>query len=222
MLVIERTVGSTLCIGRDIRISVKEIPGSRRVRLGLEVPKGTLIWREEAGLPKALDNIDPPKATLNVLIVEDDEDHALLIEKGFARAGSAVTRTVARADEALALLLREVSTTAMPNLVLVDLDLGLGRMDGIELVEEIKRHHAFLTLPTVILSGVAQPRQVSAAFAAGANAFLHKTDDYTEFSDLIVNIADFWRQNIPDRSVGRATGEKAAAPKDASTADQGA
>ncbi len=201
MLVIERTLGSTIRIGSDISIKVTDIPGSRRVRLGLQVPRGTLVWREEAGEPDHLKPALPHKATLNVLVVEDDAAHARLIEKGFERAGSAVTRLVNTADDALEMLQNDRGTTAMPNLIVVDLDLGLGRMDGIELIEEIKRDPGLSGVPTVMLSAVASHKHITAAFEAGANAFLPKTDDYTEFSNLIIRVAEFWRQNLPPQPI---------------------
>ena len=56
-------------------------------------------------------------------------------------------------------------------------------------------------VPVVMLSGVATAENVSAAFAAGVSAFLAKTDDYTEFSNLIIRVAEFWRQNLPPQSM---------------------
>ena len=199
MLVIERTLGSVIRIGSDIRIKVTDIPGSRRVRLGLDVPKGTLIWREEADEPKEVKSALPAKATLNVLVVEDDPAHGHLIEKGFQRAGSAITRLVATADDALELLRNDRGTTAMPNLIVMDLDLGVGQMDGLELIEEIRRDELLAKVPIVMLSGLATQDNISHAFSVGANAFLGKTDDYTEFSNLVIRVAEFWRQNLPPR-----------------------
>ncbi|MEM6458016.1 MAG: response regulator [Planctomycetota bacterium] len=199
MLVIERTLGSTLRIGSDIRIKVTEIPGSRRVRLGLDVPKGTLIWREEAGAPENIRPALQPKAVLRVLIVEDDAGHARLIEKGFERAGSAVTLTVDNAADAEELLQRTKGTAAMPNLILADLNLGIGQTDGVELIDKITQDETLRAIPTVMLSGVATAENIGAAFSAGVNAFLAKTDDYTEFSNLIIRVAEFWRQNLPPR-----------------------
>lgn len=197
MLVIERTLGSTLRIGSDIRIKVTNIPGSRRVRLGLDVPKGTLIWREEAGVPESLQPALQPKAILRVLIVEDDPTHAHLIEMGFKQAGSASTIVVDNAERAESLLRATKDSGTMPNLILADLNLGIGQMDGIELIDSIQDDPILRGIPVVMLSGVATADNISAAFGAGVNAFLAKTDDYTEFSNLIIRVAEFWRQNLP-------------------------
>ena len=199
MLVIERTIGSTLRIGSDIRIKVTNIPGSRRVRLGLDVPKGTLIWREEAGAPESVRPALQPKAQLRVLIVEDDPAHAHLIEMGLKRAGNSVAIHADNATDAENILRETRDTGEAPNLIIADLNLGIGEMDGIELVEALQDDPLLRAIPTVMLSGIATADNISAAFSAGVSAFLAKTDDYTEFSNLIIRVAEFWRQNLPPR-----------------------
>ena len=197
MLVIERTIGSTLRIGSDIRIKVTNIPGSRRVRLGLDVPRGTLIWREEAGAPDDVRPALQPKAELRVLIIEDDPAHAHLIEMGLKRAGSSRALHADNATDAENILRETRDTADAPNLIISDLNLGIGEMDGIELVETIQDDPILRAIPIVMLSGVATADNISAAFGVGVSAFLAKTDDYTEFSNLIIRVAEFWRQNLP-------------------------
>ncbi len=201
MLIIERTLGSVIRIGSDIRIKVHAIPGSRRVRLGLDVPGGTLIWREELGQPEDAKPALPTKATLNVLVVEDDAAHAHLIEKGFKMAGSAVTHWVGTAEEAVAYLENTVGTDDEPNLLTLDLELGLGTLDGIDLLNEIRGNDQLAHIPAVMLSGVAREQDITAALEAGANAFLAKTDDYGDFCNLIIRVAEFWRQAVHPRPV---------------------
>ena len=199
MLVIERTIGSTLRIGSDIRIKVTNIPGSRRVRLGLDVPKGTLIWREEAGAPESVKPALQPKTELRVLIVEDDPAHAHLIEMGLKRAGNSVAIHADNATDAERILRETRDTGDAPNLIIADLNLGIGEMDGIELTESVHDDPVLKSIPVVMLSGIATADNISAAFGAGVSAFLAKTDDYTEFSNLIIRVAEFWRQNLPPR-----------------------
>lgn len=198
MLVLERTLDSTIRIGSDIRIKIVDIPGRRRVRLGLEVPGGTLIWREELGTPSELRPAIPDKPHLNVLVVEDDANHARLIEKGFQRAGAVTTRTAHDAEAALALLTTtngngNSNGNGPPNLVI--LDLQLPHMSGYDLLKKIREHEHLESLPVIMLSGVATDSDVSACLDAGANAFLAKTDDYHDFCELVIRIAEFWRHH---------------------------
>jgi carbon storage regulator CsrA len=201
MLIIERTLGSVIRIGSDIRIKVHAIPGSRRVRLGLEVPGGTLIWREELGQPNNAKPAAAPKKQLNVLIVEDDAAHAHLIQKGFKMAGSISSQWVGSAEEAMDYLRDAAGTDREPNLITLDLDLGLGNLDGVELLQQIRAEEHYALLPVVMLSGAASGRDVTAAMTAGANAFLNKTDDYGEFCNLVIRAAEFWRQAQPSTQV---------------------
>lgn len=214
MLVLERTLESTIRIGSDIRIKVVDIPGRRRVRLGLEVPGGTLIWREELGMPTDLRTASATKRPLSVLIVEDDPAHARLIEKGFQRAGAVTTTTAPDGKTALRLIDEAVThdqqqppahedqgnghgngqrTQKTPNLII--LDFRLPDLSGLDVLKAIRDNPATKSLPVVLLSGLASDENVTDCLEAGANAFLAKTDDYHQFCELVIRVAEFWRHH---------------------------
>ncbi len=199
MLVLERPINTAIRIGSDIRILVVDIPGKRRVRLGLEVPGGTLIWREELGLTNAPQIASAPKppthsSHLDVLIVEDDPAHARLIEKAFARAGNVSTAVLNEGPAVLPSLQQRLEQgKSLPGLIV--LDLYLGSSSGLEVLQSLKQDNRLCHLPVVMLSGLAKDDDVTACLDAGANAFLAKTDDYRSFCDLVIRIAEFWRHH---------------------------
>ena len=202
MLILERTLESSIRIGSDIRIKVVDVIGKRRVRLGLEVPRGTLIWREELGSPKSPGSAVGGKPELRVFIVEDDPTHVKLIQKAFKRAGSVETRVAGDGATAIAALtgqdnaeidLDDELRDFDPHLVV--LDLQLPDTDGHAVLDTLRDHELTRNLPIVMLSSMSEEQQVSRAIEAGANAFLAKTDDYNQFCDNVIRIAEFWRLN---------------------------
>ncbi|WP_428309347.1 carbon storage regulator [Hydrocarboniphaga sp.] len=47
MLVLTRHVGQTICIGKDVRITLTKVKGGSAVTLGIDAPKETVIKRDE-------------------------------------------------------------------------------------------------------------------------------------------------------------------------------
>src|SRR5690349_6026572 len=84
-----------------------------------------------------------------VLIAEDDEDIALILTRLLSRAGNSVLRS---ADGVAAL---DLAAKHRPDVVLTDL--GMPRMDGLELTRAIRRHPDLADTPIVMLSGHLHP-----------------------------------------------------------------
>src|SRR4051794_34605540 len=100
-----------------------------------------------------------------VLIAEDDEDIALILTRLLKRAGN----TVLRAPDGAAAL--EMAVQNRPDVVLTDL--GMPRMDGLELTRAIREHPELSETPIVMLSGHLHPGDTG-PYAAGVCAVLLK------------------------------------------------
>lgn len=77
-----------------------------------------------------------------------------------------------------------------PSLVL--LDLKLPKIDGMEVLDRIKRDANLSAIPVVILTSSREHRDVRAAYRLGANAYVVKPMKLREFGDAIRQIAIFW------------------------------
>lgn len=77
-----------------------------------------------------------------------------------------------------------------PDLIL--LDLNLPRLDGLEVLEAIKRDSRLKTIPVIILSTSTAPSDVLKAYQKGANMFVSKPFNYDEFNAVIATIDAFW------------------------------
>ena len=110
-----------------------------------------------------------PKTKWNVLLVDDDDDYSLIIERAL-RTAAGVPVEIRRArtgGEALALLRESV-----PDLLL--LDLKMPGMGGHEALEEIKRDDTLRSVPVAVLSSSDRDEDVAKSYGLGGNHFITK------------------------------------------------
>jgi CheY-like chemotaxis protein len=130
-----------------------------------------------------------------ILLVEDDERDIDLTLRAFAKANLANRIDVARnGEEGLAYLRREGQWADRPNEhpALVLLDLKMPRMGGLAMLREMRQDSRFRVIPVVLLTSSHEPRDLSEAYALGANAFVVKPVDFMEFIDAAQQIGAFW------------------------------
>lgn len=137
-----------------------------------------------------------PAADGPILIVEDsDEDYETL---RWALRKLEIGRPTARCadgEDALDYLHRTgpyapPAEAPRPSLILLDLNLAVA--DGCEVLEEIKNDPALKTIPTVVWTTSADPRDVERCYRGGANSYLLKPVDMQEFLDEVQALTRFW------------------------------
>ena len=101
-----------------------------------------------------------------VLLVDDDVMTRRLMSRVFGREGY-VPIEAGDGSEALAVL-----ETLLPDLIL--LDLGMPRVDGLELLEHLRDRMSWRRVPVLVLSGTADSEAADRVRALGAIHFLHK------------------------------------------------
>ncbi|HSD67211.1 MAG TPA: response regulator [Vicinamibacteria bacterium] len=132
---------------------------------------------------------------LRVLLVEDDPDHAELVRRGLEDYGSHLDLThVSDGESALAYLRERASrgTPGRPHLIL--LDLRLPRMDGLEVLREIKAAPELSDIPCVVLTTSQAEGDMVKAYRLHANSYLVKPGDYAHFVELIAGVERYWLQ----------------------------
>ncbi|HSD28113.1 MAG TPA: response regulator [Vicinamibacteria bacterium] len=130
---------------------------------------------------------------LRVLLVEDDPDHAELVRRGLEDYGSHLQLThVADGESALEYLKDRAprSTPGRPHLIL--LDLRLPRMDGLEVLREIKATPDLADIPCVVLTTSRAEGDMVKAYRLHANSYLVKPGDYDRFVELIAGVERYW------------------------------
>ena len=88
----------------------------------------------------------------------------------------------------------------IPRLILLDLEMP--RMTGFEFLAWLRQESEIRHLPVIVLSGSLNSADLRHAYQAGANCFLAKPTDLTEFAATLTQMCDFWlkRCTLPDAS----------------------
>lgn len=193
MLIIERKVGAMVRIGRHVTVRVRSIRGNQRVRLEIDAPKEIPVVREELDV---FDDAVRGVRSLKVLIVEDDPDHAEIVELAMSERQVDTMYRVESGEEAIATLdaLSEGGDSA-PDLILVDQHLP--GLSGEELVVALRGRPDTQLTPIVMLSGDVNDECVRRCMAAGANAYIEKKPTYAELTDAVARILALFELSKP-------------------------
>jgi two-component system, chemotaxis family, response regulator Rcp1 len=140
------------------------------------------------------------KMSMEVLLVEDSPGDVRLTKEAFAAANVAVHLHVATDGvEAMAFLRREGVYASAPRPDLTLLDLNMPRMDGRQVLAEIKKDEKLKTLPIVILTTSDSEGDIAKSYQLHANCYLCKPVQLSAFESLVKSINDFWltRAKLP-------------------------
>lgn len=126
-----------------------------------------------------------------VIHVEDNPAHADLIRRQLLRARPDLKVVhFADGDAALRCLTNWPEDAAAPKLVL--LDLRLPKIDGLEVLRQLKEHPRLRRLPVIVLSTSTAQRDLVDAYRHGANSYLVKPLEFEPFREMIMALCQFW------------------------------
>lgn len=126
-----------------------------------------------------------------ILLVEDNPMDVDLTLRAFKRRRVTNQVQVARdGEEALAWLPRWEAGEPWPAVIL--LDLKLPRVDGLEVLRQIKQHPTLRVIPVVVLTTSAEGRDVETAYQLGANSYIVKPVEFEKFMDVSEKIDLYW------------------------------
>ena len=125
---------------------------------------------------------------IEILIAEDDDGHAELIQEGLSDAG-VINKTI-RFSNGLELWnflsLKNNNFNRDPSAsYLVLLDINMPLMDGVEVLRRIKTHVELKDIPVLMLSTTDEPREVENCYALGCNYYITKPVNFTIFTELL-------------------------------------
>ena len=125
-----------------------------------------------------------------VLLVEDDDLDVLNVQRAFRSQPEIEHLTIAH-DGVDALEILESGRLDLERLVLL-VDLRMPRMNGLELLREIRSRPALRRLPVVMLTTSADEHDRAEAFEAHVAGYLLKPLDGTAFRECIRRFAEYW------------------------------
>jgi CheY-like chemotaxis protein len=130
---------------------------------------------------------------IQVLLVEDDPGDVLMTREAFEdEKVRNELHVVDNGVDALAFLRREGDYADAPTPDLVLLDLNLPRMDGREVLAEVKADPELRRIPVVVLTTSEAEEDIDRSYALHANAYVTKPVDFDRFTAVVRQIDDFF------------------------------
>jgi len=150
---------------------------------------------------------------VEILLVEDDPVDLKLALRELEREGTVRVEVVRDGEEALDFLFcrggfEDRSPLSPPAMVL--LDLKLPKVDGLEVLHEIKSNPATQAIPVVILTSSREERDLIESYRLGVNSYIQKPVDFGKFRDTMRTVESYWM------SLNQRPPHKAYAPRESS------
>lgn len=135
-------------------------------------------------------------SSFTILLVEDNPAHAELVKRSFEAHN--IRNTIVHLPDgevALEYLFRrgpyaDVQAYPRPHMIL--LDLRLPRVDGLDVLKEIKSTEHLRNIPVIILTTSDAERDAAQAYEQHANSFVVKPLDFVQFTALMKELGYYW------------------------------
>jgi CheY-like chemotaxis protein len=130
-----------------------------------------------------------------ILLVEDDAKDVELTLTALEEYKLANEVVVARdGEEALDYLYRRgnFTTRSTDNPAVLLLDLKLPKVDGLEVLQQIKADAKLKLIPVVVLTSSHEERDMVTSYKLGVNAYVVKPVDFHEFVNAVKELGIFW------------------------------
>ncbi|MFB3894995.1 MAG: response regulator [bacterium] len=127
-----------------------------------------------------------------ILLVEDNPDDIELTQRALKKGKILNELIIARdGDEALSILLGNKDKAALrPELVL--LDLKLPKIDGLEVLRQIRNNEQTKLIPVVILTSSKEEKDLVNGYSLGANSYIRKPVNFEQFVEAVQQLGLYW------------------------------
>jgi two-component system, chemotaxis family, response regulator Rcp1 len=135
---------------------------------------------------------------INILLVEDNPADVRLTQEALKEAAHARTRLHVAGDgvEALEFLHRQGSFAGAPRPDLMLLDLNLPRVDGRQVLAEVKADPDLRRIPVVVLTTSPSEDDILHAYDQHVNSYIRKPVDLDQFLHVLRAIDDYWLGSV--------------------------
>ena len=142
-----------------------------------------------------------------IVLVEDDDGHANLVERNLQRAGLANgIHRLKDGQEALDYVQGKGAHAGRPapHPMLLLLDIKMPRVDGVEVLRQLKSDPQTALIPIIMLTTTDDPREIQRCYELGCSVYITKPVDYQAFVEAINRLGLFLQVvRIPDTNRGK-------------------
>ena len=130
---------------------------------------------------------------IEILLVEDNPGDARLCEEALKESKIINNLHIAKdGQEALDFIFKQNQFENVPTPDLVILDLNLPKVDGKEVLKQIKQEKKTCTIPVVILSSSKAEEDIVQSYELHANSYITKPLDFDSFIQIVKELNEFW------------------------------
>ncbi|MFB6251619.1 MAG: response regulator [Halobellus sp.] len=138
------------------------------------------------------DIADETSGDADVLVVENNPGDVRLLEEAFTDLDADVL--CLRESRKMPGLLAQIRRGEVSSPALVLSDLNMPKIDGFDILAQIKSSDELRAIPVVIFSGSTLKKDIARAYELGANAYVSKPADVDEYLLTLEALSDFWLQ----------------------------
>jgi chemotaxis family two-component system response regulator Rcp1 len=130
---------------------------------------------------------------IQILLVEDNLGDVRLTEEALKDAKVHTLLSVARDGvEAMSFLRKTGKFADSPTPDIILLDLNLPKMNGLEVLKEVKTDQSLLQIPVVVITSSKAEEDVAKSYHLHANCYITKPIDFNQFMVVVQSIENFW------------------------------
>ncbi len=132
------------------------------------------------------------EAGVGILLIEDNDEDAELTQRALKRHN--LTGSLLRLSDGAAALEWFFSSPDKQHPRVVVLDLKLPKVDGMEVLRELKRREETRAVPVVMLTSSKEDRDLREAYRLGANSYIVKPVEFDAFVNAVEQLGRYWVQ----------------------------
>lgn len=137
------------------------------------------------------------KGTRRILIIDDDHEDQLLIQRAFSESPTACELLMLDNGEgALDLLRRASESNDTPHPDLIILDLNMPRMSGMDVLEVLRADRRLRRIPVIVFTTSGAEEEINSCYDLGASSFIQKPSSFRGMKDLIACVTQYWFKTV--------------------------